>query len=245
MATENKTTATDFNTGKSAGTGSSGASVKTAKQENNLTAENQADKTASTTAGAAAAGGVKETVKNLYEKAKDSSAGQTAGEVYGQAKDKAANVLDEKKSDLASGLTSVADSLRQTSDNLQTGGEKNQVANLTAKYGTSLADQVEKLSGYLDNKDLRGMLRDLETFARRNPAVFLGGAFALGFLAARFLKSSNPNQALMRRPENGGDSFSRESNTVKKFPTGNEESNRKTVGGLGGTTGTNPNVRSS
>jgi len=44
------------------------------------------------------------------------------------------------------------------------------------------------------------LMRDVEHFAHKNPAVFLGGAFALGILAARFLKSGNPNQALMRRP---------------------------------------------
>ena len=34
------------------------------------------------------------------------------------------------------------------------------------------------------------MARDAESYARRNPAVFLGSAFVLGILAARFFKSS-------------------------------------------------------
>ena len=37
------------------------------------------------------------------------------------------------------------------------------------------------------------MARDLESFARRNPAIFIGAAFGVGFLVARFLKSTPPN----------------------------------------------------
>ena len=35
------------------------------------------------------------------------------------------------------------------------------------------------------------MLGDVGTFARREPAMFLGGAFVLGLLGGRFLKSSH------------------------------------------------------
>lgn len=189
--------------GSKSGAGSA-ASAKTAPQ-NSAAAGSQSDNTGTSNEQSTSetGSGVTGTVKTLYNKAKESPVGQTAGEVYGQAKDKAATVLDERKNTVATGLTSVADSLRQVGDNLHTGGvQDNQIANLTAKYSGSLASQVEKLSGYLENKDLREVMRDVETFARRNPAIFLGGAFALGLLAARFLKSSNPNQALVRRSQN-------------------------------------------
>ena len=39
------------------------------------------------------------------------------------------------------------------------------------------------------------MVTQVEQYARRQPAIFLGGAFALGLLGARFLKSSNPQTA--------------------------------------------------
>jgi len=70
---------------------------------------------------------------------------------------------------------------------------------LTTQYTETLSQQVEKLSGYLERQDLSGLMSDVERFARRNPAIFLGGAFALGILAARFLKSSTPapNRALV------------------------------------------------
>jgi hypothetical protein len=34
------------------------------------------------------------------------------------------------------------------------------------------------------------LIDDVEDFARREPAVFIGGAIAIGLVAARFLKSS-------------------------------------------------------
>ena len=36
------------------------------------------------------------------------------------------------------------------------------------------------------------IVREAEAFARRQPAVFIGGALALGLLASRFLKAAPP-----------------------------------------------------
>jgi len=46
------------------------------------------------------------------------------------------------------------------------------------------------LAGYLRESDLDSLLSDVERFARRQPAVFLGGCFALGFILARVVKTS-------------------------------------------------------
>jgi hypothetical protein len=94
---------------------------------------------------------------------------------------------------LASGLGTVADTIRQVGSTLRETDEQTGITNTAAQYGDSLAQQIEKISQYFERSDVRVMMRDVETFARRNPAVFIGGAFAVGLLAARFLKSSNPN----------------------------------------------------
>lgn len=172
--------------------GGSGVSTQAAK-----------DKTggASGSEGSGTLGNVTTKVKGLYQTAADSQVGQVAKDALGQVKDNATTAIDDKKANLAQGLTSVADTLRQVGDTLKPSeGEPpaNKVAELTTQYTESLSQQVEKISGYLERQDLRGLMTDVEKFARRNPAVFLGGAFALGILAARFLKTSNPNQALIR-----------------------------------------------
>lgn len=138
-----------------------------------------------------------EAAKDIYNQAKDS-----AGKVYGIATEKAASKIDEQKTNLAQGLSSVADTIRGLGDNLGGAEQPNGIADAAAKYSSTVADKVEQFSGYLDKKDLRELMRDTEEFAHRNPLLFLGGAFALGVLAARFLKSSSPNRALLRHPRN-------------------------------------------
>ena len=47
----------------------------------------------------------------------------------------------------------------------------------------------------LNNANPDTLLDDVEAFARREPAMFIGGAIAIGLLAARFLKSSRRSAA--------------------------------------------------
>jgi hypothetical protein len=140
----------------------------------------------------------KETARGLIDQAKSG-----AGQAYGVAADKATSVIEEKKVDLASGLGTVAETIRQVGSTLRETDEQTGITNTAAQYGDSLAQQIEKVSQYFERSDVRVMMRDVETFARRNPAVFIGGAFAVGLLAARFLKSSNPNPNSSRRLSGG------------------------------------------
>ena len=59
---------------------------------------------------------------------------------------------------------------------------------------------MQRAADYLDRTDSREMMHHTEQFARRQPALFLGGAFGLGLIAARFLKSSRRND----QEETGG-----------------------------------------
>ena len=137
------------------------------------------------------------TTKDIYKQAKE-----TAGQAFEKVSEKAATQIDEKKVTVARGLSSVAENIRQMGDNLKGSDQETPIADVTAKYSESLAKQVEQVSNYLETKDLRDVMRDVEGFARRNPAVFLGGAFALGLLVARFLKSSSDSSSSSGSNEN-------------------------------------------
>ena len=80
-------------------------------------------------------------------------------------------------------LVSVATALRASTKDLED--------NMVAPYIEKAADQIERASEFLRTGDLRQVQRSLEGFARREPLLFLGGAFTLGLLGARFIKSSS------------------------------------------------------
>lgn len=169
-----------------------GTSARQAKEENfsneNANVQNKQSSGTSETQNA------KDKAKDIYEQAKD-----TAGQAYGTAAKKAKSNLEEQKSKLSGSLASVADSIHQISEDLRKTDEENKITGIAASYGDNLAQQVENISQYFERKDLREMARDVEGFARRNPAIFIGAAFALGLLTARFLKSSNSGQTASRR----------------------------------------------
>ncbi|MFG6666038.1 hypothetical protein ACGK9R_02915 [Halomonas sp. HNIBRBA4712] len=52
------------------------------------------------------------------------------------------------------------------------------------------AEFADDFSHQLRNKDLKRLCQDAQNYSRREPAVFIGGAIAAGFLVARFLRSS-------------------------------------------------------
>ena len=143
------------------------------------------------------------TAKGIVSQVKESG-GKVASQAIDQVKEKATTKIEDQKATLAQGLGSVADTIRQVGGNLRNTAGESEVASTAARYGDSLAGQVEQFSNYLEKHNVSDLLREVERFARRNPAYFIGGAFALGLLGARFLKSSNPNQALM--PYEGGNS---------------------------------------
>jgi hypothetical protein len=127
----------------------------------------------------------KETAGQVVDQAR-----QTAGQVAGQARDQVTSRVASQKDRAAEGLGSMAQALRQTGQQLR---GQDQLG--ITSYIDSAASQVERISGYLQRNDVGQLVDDVEGFARRQPGLFLGGAFVLGLLGARFLKSSRPNTA--------------------------------------------------
>lgn len=131
---------------------------------------------------------VSDTASGILDKAKEAASG-----TYDAVATQATNKIEERKGELSSGLRTVADTFRKTGTDLKQASETTPLTDATARYTGTAATQIEKIASYFERKDLRAMMRDTEAFARRNPAIFLGAAFGLGILAARFLKSSSPD----------------------------------------------------
>ena len=113
----------------------------------------------------------------------------SAGSLAEQAKRQITNQLTSQKDRASTGIENVAQAIRQAGQQLQQQGPAP-----IADYANTAADQAERMSQYLSSKDVGELQADAAQFARSQPVVFLAGAFALGFLGARFFKSSSPAQ---------------------------------------------------
>lgn len=136
--------------------------------------------------GAEAGSVVTEQVRQSGQQVVD-GAQQAAGQVATQAKQQVQSVFSSQQSQITQTLQAVHDGLHQTGETLR---QQNQSA--AAGAVDKLADGLNGVSTYVGQRDLGQLVDDVEGVARRNSALFLGGAFALGVLAARFLKSSTP-----------------------------------------------------
>jgi hypothetical protein len=108
-----------------------------------------------------------------------------AGQVVEQARGQGMSWLDGRKGMMCESLGSVAQALRDSSRSLGRDGNAP-----VGQYAETAAEQIERVAGYLQQRDMEQLVGDAERYARRNPGVFLGGALLLGMLAARFLKSA-------------------------------------------------------
>lgn len=99
-------------------------------------------------------------------------------------KEQATSKLAEQKQQAANRLQGVASALRTTGQDLSAEDET------LAQYVEGFADQIEKVSGYIQNREFGELWQDAQRLARRQPELFVAGALAMGFLAGRFFKSS-------------------------------------------------------
>ena len=111
---------------------------------------------------------------------------QQASQLANRGGEQVKSQLANQKHEAAQRMTPVQTALRETGQQLRKQGQ-----GPVADYADKAADQVERFAGYLRENDVDNLLNDARGFARNNPAVFLGSAAALGFLATRFLKSSS------------------------------------------------------
>jgi hypothetical protein len=116
-----------------------------------------------------------------------SDARRLASDVGDQMTKSAERQLAGGKDRAAEAISHLAEALRETGGQLR--AKEMPVAD---DYLGRAATQVEGVARYLQNKNLGQVVGDLESFARREPVLFVGGALVVGLLGARFLKSSAP-----------------------------------------------------
>ena len=113
---------------------------------------------------------------------------ETTHQVASQAREGAESVYERGKDSTLNELENLASALRTAAESMQQ-GEGGRASSLMR----SAAEKLEGLSSTIDRKNFDEVIGDVERLARRNPAIFIGGAVALGFIASRFLKASRPS----------------------------------------------------
>ena len=91
---------------------------------------------------------------------------------------------DEQKNRAADGLGGIADVIRNTGNELRNENET------IAQYVEMAGDQMRRFADNIRQRGVADMMDDLNQFARRRPALFIGGAFLVGLGVARFLKAT-------------------------------------------------------
>jgi hypothetical protein len=110
--------------------------------------------------------------------------GGRGGAIATRAVGQVSRALEKKIAKPGADLGKLAKSLRLTGEQLE--------GNAAAPYVEKLALGLEKLSGVMGEIDPQKAIQSVERLARSRPWVFLGGTIGLGFLGARFMKSSSP-----------------------------------------------------
>ena len=108
-----------------------------------------------------------------------------AQELGDRAIDTAKEMADQQKVAGAERVEHVAQALRSSAEEL--GSSEQQLA----EWVGSAAGQLEGFAETLREKDLSALISEVEDFGRRQPAVFMGAAVALGFAIARVAKAGS------------------------------------------------------
>ena len=148
------------------------------------------------TAGAASATATDKNQQTTSSSGSDSDESRGIGDELRQlVRDKAYEQIDSQKERATGTLGAVAGAVRHATQELRESGQTG-----LAGYVNRAADEIDRWTSRLREQDLDDAVREVQQFARRKPAIFLGVAFGAGVLAARFFKSSGPAGSSGTRP---------------------------------------------
>jgi hypothetical protein len=114
----------------------------------------------------------------------------------GGAQERSSGIVDRVKESAAAQLTTQknrgTDALGQVANAVRSSTQKlrEERHDTIAGYIDKAAEHIDSWSQRLRERDIDELMSDVQRLARRQPAVFIGSAFALGLVGSRFFKSS-------------------------------------------------------
>ncbi len=156
----------------------------------------------------------------------NTGANQARG-VMDRIRESATSQLSSQKDRATDGLGSLAHAVRQSTQSFRDNQQ-----DTVAQYIESAADQIEQFSARVRERDVKDLVQDVQQFARRQPAVFIGAAFAVGVVAARFLKSSGDNSPDHKGGQRYGSAAANHEEPSARFDRTSQITPRYAGGGL-------------
>ena len=133
------------------------------------------------------------------------------------------NLVDGQKSRAAAEIMNLGAAVRRAADKLH-----DQNSEALARYVDTAAESLDGVARYVEESDLTDLAREVEQFARRRPALIVGGVFLAGLALGRFVKagqttgegptSSASSSSSSRRGASGERSDERESRRSRQSP---------------------------
>lgn len=102
----------------------------------------------------------------------------------------AGRLKQEGKHRLERGKTSAAEQVEQVASALKSAGNQLGSQSTLGNYAHQFADGVSRFGSRLRDGRIEELVSDVQTFARRNPTLFIVGGLALGVVLARVVKAS-------------------------------------------------------
>jgi hypothetical protein len=104
-----------------------------------------------------------------------------------RAKEGAQSFIARQKDMAAAEISHLGEAVQRAAEKLHEEEDHN-----IASYAEAAATRARSAAEYLQQHEVHDLLADMQSIARRHPAVVCGGMFAAGVAVARFLKATSP-----------------------------------------------------
>jgi hypothetical protein len=169
-----------------------GSTFLTGSDESGTTGTGAAGDTSKTDVAKDEAGRVADSAKNaavdVAEVAKDEAA-TVAHEAQQQAKQLYHQTQSELREQAAVQQQRVADGLRSIGDELKQMARSSEQQGVASDIVGQAASRTQSVARWLDERDPGSLLREVTSYARRNPGTFIAAAALTGVLAGRLTRA--------------------------------------------------------
>lgn len=110
-----------------------------------------------------------------------------ASETASRAKESAERLVTDKRDEAANRIGRYSSAIHESARSLE-----NEDPNI-AWFTHQAAERLDRVAEYVRSCNYSSICHDVEDVARRHPALFFGGMFAVGLLAGNMMKASRRN----------------------------------------------------